>query len=340
MKYDNRKAFEKHFQEAAPHHLSSVYFILGKEEEECHDIAQGLIQTLLGEKLSKELALRVFSGAQAAIEEILDELGSLSFFAPKRIIWIQQFDKFKKNALDALEQVLGRLSKSHYLVMTASSLTRTTSFYKAVEKVGVLLDLPDSKPWEKEKRLVEWLNHQASAHRKLMAYPVCQQLVKQVGSDQALLQRELEKLLCFIGDRKEITIEDIRAISTYSSSETVWQLGEAIFRREAATALKIGRALLSEGQPLLPLLRQIRSQFQTDYQICLLVNQGRHVEVTREFPYMKGQILERHLQLSQQYGAERFKQGLLAIDAIEIQSKNSHLDETLLMDILIAKLTF
>lgn len=339
MKYDNRKAFEKHFQETASDQLAKVYLMTSKDEEECQDVVQLIIRSLIG-KQHPELAVRVFIGTQAPISEIVEELATPSFFAPQRVFWIQQFDKLKKGAFETLEKFLRRLPHSHFVILTAAAYSKTQSLYKFIEQDGVILELPEIKPWEKEKQLVDWLNQQITQHRKIMPYPVCQQMVKQIGLEQTLLQRELDKLLCFVGDKKEISLQDIQTICTCTFHETVWQLGEAIFRRDALNALRIGRSFLEEGQALLPLLRQIRSQFQTDYQVCLLWMQGKQADIAKDFPYMRGQILERHLQLAQQYGAERFKEGLLAIDAVEIQTKNVQIDDGILLDLLIAKLTF
>ena len=68
----------------------------------------------------------------------------------------------------------------------------------------MILDFAELKPWEKEQRLAEWVNKQASASRKLIAYPVCQFLVKRMGPDQALLAKEIEKLICYAGRERKL----------------------------------------------------------------------------------------------------------------------------------------
>jgi DNA polymerase-3 subunit delta len=92
--------------------------------------------------------------------------------------------------------------------------------------------------------------------------------------------------------------------------------------------------------PLIVLLRQLRSQFQTEIQICTILAQGGGAsEVTRQFTYMKGCILERHMALAQSYGLQNCKNGLLSIDETELQAKNSALEASLLADLLMIKLT-
>ncbi len=340
MRYDNLRAFEKHLLGATPKHFSPLYFIVGKESFECQEAIQLVLRFLLPEKGMREFALSSFEGSQVEEKELGNALYSGSFFAKTRVIWIQQVEKLKKSVQESLEKYFCHPSPSQYLLLSATSWQKNTAFYKAVEKEGIILDIADIKPWEKEKRLVEWVNKQVAATRKLMSYQICQLLVKRVGHDQALLVQEIEKLVCYCGEKKEITAQDIEAICSRQHVDSVWQLGEALFRRDAAAALHIVQALLMEGQALLPLLRQIRAQYQTEYQICLLLAQGKQgQDITQEFPYMKGQILDRHIQQAQQYGAEALKKGLLALDATERKAKNSSIDEKILIELLIMQLT-
>lgn len=338
VRYDNIRAFEKHLEGAAPQHFSPLYAIIGKESFDCKEALDLLLRFLIPSK--QEMSFNSWDGARADIKELMADLYSQSFFADKRVIVIQQADKLKKNVLEELEKYIKRTARNQHLILCASTFSRQTAFYRLIEKEGIILEFAELKPWEKEKRLIEWVGKQAAAARKIMSYQVCQQFVKQLGTDQNMLSNELEKLFCYVNTKQEITWHDVEQICTQTPLESVWQLGESIFRRDAQAALRICQGLLLDGQPFLPLLRQIRNQFATEYHVCTLLEQGQPASaITEEFPYMKGQILERHIASARQYGMQAFKWGLLAIDAAEIQAKNSQIDEQFLAEILIVKLT-
>lgn len=340
MKYDNLRAFEKHLEGAQPDHFSNCYLIIGKESFDCKEATDLLVKALLPEASQRELSLKQYQGDKLSVEVILNELNSLSFFCTRKVIIVHQVEKLKKEELKSLEATLDRLPRTYFLILVSESLSTASTFYKKAEKSGVVLDFPDLKPWEREKRLMEWTAKQAAAYRKNMPYQAVQLLVKQIGPDPALLEQEFQKLLCYVGERKEITPQDIQAISTASHTETIWQLGEAIFMGDRKAAIHISRAMLSDDTALLSLLRQIRSQFQTEYQVCSLLNSGGGAQaVSAEFPYMRGQILENHIRMAGRYGMERFKKGLLAIDAAELKAKSSGPDPELLLELLILQLT-
>lgn len=339
VRYDNIRAFEKHLEGASPHHLSPLYLIIGKDDFECKEALQ-LLKRFLISSDQKDMAFKSWEGAQADPQELLTDLYSQSFFTEKRVIFIHQMEKLKKSVWKELEKYVKKIPRSQYLILSANTLCRQTNLYKLVEKEGIILEFAELKPWEKEKFLIDWVAKQVAAQRKLMSYQVCQQFIRQVGIEQATVANELEKLFCFIGSRQEITRQDVEQINSAIVSSSIWQLGEAIFGGDVSLALKTTKSLLQDGSSLLPLLRQIRSQFVTAYQLCLLLVQGKQpTEIISEFPHMKGQILDKNIANARQYGMETLRRGLLEIDHAEARVKNSEMDEHLLADTLIIKLT-
>lgn len=340
MKYTNLTAFEKHLEGAAPEHFSNIYLVQSKEAFIRKQAIDRLISLILKDGGIPGISLFLFDAERDKIEIVMQELQAVAMFAKKRLIAIQNADAYTKAATLRLEAYCASPDRSTCLVITAESLNRATTFYKKLEKVGVVLDVPEEKPWEKEKSVADWLQVAAMKEGKQLDPQVAQMLIKQLGTEQVLLSNELLKLICYVGQRPAILDADVAAISSIATPSNGWQLGEAIFRRDAPAALGMSKGLLAEGTALIALLRQIRFQFQTQYQICsILAAGGTAAEVAKEFPYMKGMILDRNIRQSQQYGMQRFKKGLLAIDEAELQAKNSAMDAEFLAEKLIITLT-
>ena len=204
-------------------------------------------------------------------------------------------------------------------------------FYKLLEKEGVILEFADLKPWEKERQLIEWAGRQAAKQCKVISYAICQRFVKGVGLDQQLIANELNKLFSFTLDKKEITWQEVENICTMNHTDSIWGLNEAIFTKNRYTAFKLIGALLQEGHPFLPLIRQLRSQFSTSLQLWTMLAEGKEeAAITEVFPYMKGHLLEKNFIQVKNYGKESLLKGLLAIDQTELTLKNSQIKESLL----------
>lgn len=340
MKYTNFRAFEKHLEGAAPNkHFADIYMIIAKESFDRKTALDRLTSLLLSTQKSPDLSLKAFDAEKIAIGDVMMELNAFSFFSEKRLVVIHNAEKLTKPSMAEFEAYFLKPNRNACLIITASAINHATNFYKKGEKAGIVLEVAEEKPWEKEKSLTEWINSTISAQGKSIAQQACQMLLKQTGTDQTLIHNELEKLLCFVGDRKEISFKDIGAVCSSVNIENAWQLGDAIFRSDANAALRIAKALLADGVAFLALLRQIRSQFQIKYQICsLIANAGTSADVAQQYPYMKGQILDRNIQMATSYGMPRFKKGMLKIDETEIQAKNSMTDENVLAELLIINL--
>lgn len=340
MKYTNLRAFEKHIEGATPKHFSDIYMIIGKDRFACKIAVDKLLAGLLKDQKNSEFCLKTFDGDRCQINDLLEELQSISFFSHKQIIWLDQADKLQKSATKSLETYFQKPNRSLCFIVSAAAINHSTNFYKYAEKSGVVLEFPEEKPAEKERSMVDWINSTITAKGKTIDPQASQHLVKQVGCDMAQLYNELEKLICYVGDRTIITVKDIGAICCSINMENTWQLGDALFRRDAPTALRITKALLNEGTHFFSLLKQIRNQFQTEFQVCSIISSGGSSnDISQLFPYMKGYVLDCHLRNAQAYGMLRFKKGLQLIDETEVSAKNSVMDPDLLAELLIIKLT-
>jgi DNA polymerase-3 subunit delta len=334
------RAFEKHLEGSAPLNFSPVYMILGKDGGDRRLALDTLIAALRRAQPQEELALRSFQGDAMKAADLARELDTFSFFSPKEIVVVHDADALKKETAEMLTRYFQKTNPRQTLILAASALLHTTNFYKQAEKTGVVLEFAEEKPWEREKSLAEWAAQAAAAQGKRLPPRTAEALVKHVGLDRATLTQELDKAICFCGERPEITPQDILTICTPGFSSNEWQLGEAIMRLDPSAALQILRELLLEGTPIFSLLRQLRSQLQTGCQTAWILAGGGGADgVAREFPYLKGRLLDQKVQLAQTYGLSRFKKGLQLIDEAEIAAKNGMDDHALLADLTIIKLT-
>lgn len=337
MKFTNLQSFEKHVESKQ---FANTYMMIGKDRFACKIAIDKLIASLLNKESNPSFCLKTYDGERCSIDNLMNELQSISLFSEKQIIWLDQADKLPKTASKTLEEYFQHPNPSVCFIISATAINHATNFYKFAEKNGVVMEFIEEKPAEKERSMIAWISSTVSSKGKSIEPQASQYLVKQVGTDMSQLHNEIEKLLCYIGDRSSITLKDIGAICCSINLETAWQLGEALFKRDPAISLRITKALLNDGTPFLALLRQIRHQFQTEYQICsILANGGTAHDITQQFPYMRGFILDRHIASAQSYGLQRFKKGMQLIDEAELSAKNSSFEPNLLAELLIIKLT-
>lgn len=333
MRYDNNRAFAKHVESAGKDHISPVYLLLCKNERETKEALQ-LLQSAM-----QEVPVISYTPEGSQLKLFLEELNTLSAFSPKRIVTMRQAEKLSKPALEALITYFKEPNSQVYLMITASSVDKRTAFYKAAEKCGVILDIPEEKPWQREKTVQRWLREKVYKDGKQIEPRAVDVLIQHMGTNQDLLAQELEKLYCYVGERPVITYQDICEISSHVNVEDIWKLGESVFSFNANLAIHVMRGLLEDGAPFLSLLRQLRSQFQTSFQIATLLASGKgRAEVSKQYPYLTPHLLNKKLQTVQTYELHRFKRGILTIDETEWKAKNSSQDHQFLSEVMMIKL--
>lgn len=334
MKFGQKRAFEKHLIEAAPQHFAPIYLLISQEDFERKELVGKLSHALLGELPVDEHHCKKLNGSQHSVNDLIQEIGSMSFFAKKRVVIFENAQELKKEETAKLEPYFSQPDSSVFLVMTASAINRATRFYKQSEKAGVILDIEPEKPWEKEASLIEYAAGWFKQEGIQLQAGFAQSLVKSVNNDQALLLQEMEKISCYLGERKEATLEDLQMIGAGQTVQNAWQLGDAIFSRRGGDALQISQRLLDGGEPVIGLLRALRAQFQTR----LMGATAQPEDVQGRFPYLRGQMLHKQIQQARQYGADSCRKGLLLIDEAELSAKNSAITPGLILETLIFNL--
>lgn len=297
-----------------------MHLIISKDKEEIRRALASLLK-------HKEGALVSFYPENFSTQTFLQEVETLPFLSQHKKVVVHEIEQLDEEAKEAICHFIEHPNRWISLYLTALSLSAQSKLAKLMEKRGKVRRFREEKPWEKEKRLAEWLVHEAKGEGVKLSLQAATALAK--GVDHQMLNSEIEKLICYVGEKKEITLDAIRAVSIPIHHETLWQLGDAIFARQTASALTIGKILLQEGMTIFPLLANLRSQFQT----------GIEIVQDRAPPYLKGRLLEKKQGILKNYGMQRLQQGLLLLFETEIQAKSSTIEPSLLLEILLAKLT-
>ena len=328
VKYDSNKAFHKHLLNAAPLHFSSVYLLLSQEDFVFKEGLKHLVS--------------VFDQAdlvtlQGSVPGLFIELSSMTLFQKRKLIVVDEAESISKKEQERVIEWIKKPQRDCILALVSAGLRRNSVLYKAVEKYGVVLDVPEAKPWQKEKEAVAFVLEQAHLLKKKIEERAALLLVEFIGSDKRALCNELEKLALYV-DQRVIESADVIVLCQLVPKENVFKLAEALFFRDGKRAVSLLLSLQKEGIQPMNILRLIRQQFEVDLQVALLCKQSREEEISTLYPYIKGFILQQHKKQAENYGIASFKKGLVAIDEMEICLKNITVEPNILMAALIGKL--
>ena len=168
------------------------------------------------------------------LSEVMDELRTLPFLAPARVVLIRNADAFISKHRQKLEEYVDNPCETSALVLIVASFPSNTRLAKAVAKIGDIFNckLPDGSS------LQQWLT-KASGKRGKKIDPQSAALLEQrIGRDLAAQNAEIEKLCLYIGERETITPQDVATVVTATAGPAAFELTNAITAGDTPGALK------------------------------------------------------------------------------------------------------
>jgi DNA polymerase-3 subunit delta len=317
MKYQNLKLFEKSLSGPVSQGSCRVYMVQMASDQERSAALQKIVQAAVPQAHSLE---RFSSDVEC--REIFDALLSPSLFGGEVVVLLDECEALRKKEVEKLSEFLEKGSLSGYLLLGARGKTPLS---KIVEKMGILLDMTEEKPWDRDKRLAETLADMAKLEGKWLSSEAIPLLIESVGHDISILSQELKKLVCYVGDRPTIERSDIFRLCGANTLETPWQIAEEIVWEGKGT-------FDIAGFP--GLIFSLRSQLQLGLKITTLLDERIPAsEWTPYFPKIWPRTLDKRKVQAEQKGAEYFKQGLEMLYKIESLSRMGSMPAEALFDL-------
>ncbi|MCA9014444.1 MAG: DNA polymerase III subunit delta [Planctomycetaceae bacterium] len=176
---------------------------------------------------------------------LFDELKTVSMWGDKRLVIVDEAEKFVTAFRDKLEKYLEAPSKSSLLILDVKSWSKATRLAKLVAKIGLDLECKELKGGQ----LAKWITDTAGQlHQKQISRDAALLLVEMVGTHCGQIHQELEKLSTFVGEQPRISPDDVRAVVGGWKAETTWAMTGAVRDGNIGEALRYLDNLLVAGE--------------------------------------------------------------------------------------------
>ncbi len=155
------------------------------------------------------------------------------------------------------------------LVLTADKIDGRRKFYQLFKKHGCLVEFKKYY----ENQIPAFVRDRARQREVVFAEEAMALFCRRVGSHLQEIAGELDKLITYLGDRKLVDTEDVRQIVSDMHVDSVFELTDAIGRRDSARALNLLNRLLVEGTAPLVVLAMMARHFRQMWKIRYLLDQ-------------------------------------------------------------------
>ncbi|QDT65734.1 DNA polymerase III subunit delta [Calycomorphotria hydatis] len=186
-----------------------------------------------------------FAGDQTDLTTILDEVSTLSMWSENRFVIVEDAEKFVSNYRAGLEKYVANPAKASILLLDVASWPKNTKLAKAVAKIGMAIECKALKG----VKLFTWLRETAKHdHDIVLGGALPSLMVEMAGEDLGLLDMELAKISAYMGDRKEVTEDDVTAVVGGWRAKTTFEMLAAVREGDMNVASSQLDALFRAGE--------------------------------------------------------------------------------------------
>ena len=263
-----------------------------------------------------DMAVERFEGDEADAARMRESMASLPFLTAKKLVVLYEPGKqkaFAEHIADAIKEA----ADTSDVVIVEPKLDKRLSYYKTLKKLTDFREFSELDA----NGLTRWAVEYAKGQEGSISAPDARLLIDRIGTNQQMLQQELDKLLVY---DPTITRTAIELLTDSMPQSTVFELLDAAFNGKARHALELyqeQRALKVEPQAIIAMLAwQL-------HVLALIKTAGSRSadEIAREAkvnPYVvrKSQALTRRLSL------EVLKQHIQSLLSLDLKLKSVAID--------------
>ena len=251
-----------------------VHLLLGEEVLLVQRAEEALIQAALPEGRSGF----TFSAYQASegASDAMSVARTMPMMARRRVVLIRELEQASSDLLQQIIDYLASPSPSTLLVLVGQKLPAAeggkslgSRLSNAVKKLGEVsrFSARDVRPDQFVADLLRGAGSQMDASSMRL-------LLEMVGGDLGRLQSETDKLICYVGAGKTITPEAVAAVCSLVAEAQIWDLTDALVRRNPDRALAAMHRLLEDGKASHQLLAMVSWQFRQLLELQAAERQG------------------------------------------------------------------
>lgn len=235
-----------------------IFALVGEESF----LVQRSLQKLLSERAppaSRDFNLDTFEGGEVSASEVMEGVGTLPVLAPRRVVLIRDAHQLKKGEMEKLESFLPKIPETADLILVAEKVDRRLAFWQRVFEIGRAKEF---RPLY-EREIPPWIDEEAASAGYRVSPEAARWMVTALGTGLSLIHSTLEKLYLLKGEQKNISLEDVESSITSFSWKSVFDLAEAVGRKDLPQALKLFRRMFAAGESPVALLGQLAWHFRT-----------------------------------------------------------------------------
>jgi DNA polymerase-3 subunit delta len=253
---------EKFAAEVAGRKLRAGYVLIGDEVFFRDQCRQALLDHLVPADL-RDFSLHDLDLAGVSVAEVLDRARTPSLMAPFQVFFIRGVKELytrgsHADEFAAIEAYMKDPNPDAVLIFVADHISipadarrmemQDKDRYERIrETLGEYCGIVELARVE-EADGMRWVIDEAQKQGVKVDQDAARELVDALGADMMLVSRELEKLVLYVGEKKQVTLGDVETMVLAAKQRSLYELTDAISAKDKTRALAVLDALLSTSE--------------------------------------------------------------------------------------------
>ena len=317
-------------EDIASGQFQNIYLLYGQEDYLKLQYKNKLLAALVNE--GDEMNFSKYEDAGINVNQVIDQAETMPFFAEHRVILIEN-SGFGKKMPEELSEYLSSIPDFTIFIFVEPSADKRGKLYKAAKAAGrdIEINMPN------ESDLAKWVGGMLKEAGKQMKREAWSQFLIMTHDSMDNMARELDKLVTYVGDRSQITLEDVNAICIARVETKIFDMINAISAKDLRKTLDLFQDMLSAKEPPMRILYMIVRQFRQMKAIKELAGFGESVGSIAKKVGSPDFAVKRTMQLTKNFTSKEISQLLCDAADFEEQVKTGKLDENLSVELIIMK---
>ncbi|MBI4319650.1 MAG: DNA polymerase III subunit delta [Chloroflexi bacterium] len=309
-----------------------------------------LLKAQFGDRGLQDLNTTVHDGPKSSLEELQRACEAVPFLAERRLVIVRRMlgkaeprsasaTSARKGQKSDLEQKLcyfieGVPAFTDLVFVEDRAISEQSSVVKAIRRLGGKIVQGRIL---KDVELQNWIEQRVRTKHGRINRAAAYELASCAGDDLRALDNEIDKLLAY-AESGEISEHDVRTLASNAREANVFNLVDAVGRRDVRSALQLLQELLDDGASAQYLMVMITRQFRILLQAKELAERGissQDVAATlRVHPFVARKALEQ----SRNFGPISLAKAYARLAEADRAVKTGRLDDETAVHLLIVEL--
>jgi DNA polymerase III subunit delta len=314
---------------------AQVYLFIGPEDLLIEECTANIINNLLTAD-TKAFNLDIVYGSKADAREVMAHAASFPMMSDRRVVIIKESDKLLSSDIskEIAANYISRPLDSTCLVLIAENPDFRTKPFTDLKKMGIVFAFNSLY----DNQVPGWITARCKKMGKEADHEACRLIHAYVGNSLRAIQNELEKLFTYVSERTRITPEDVADVVGVTRGFTVFDLQNAIGKKDLNQGLKIIKRMLETGETPQLAIVMLTRYFNLLWKIQDLLRQGSPeseiISSTRISPY----YLKDYLEAAKRYSSSQIEYAFSILIDSDIKLKTTSPDPHHLMEMLVFSL--